>query len=49
MMDFILERLGPGEPAEAILAAYPQWNKLHIIAALQYAASLTRDEIILAP
>jgi uncharacterized protein (DUF433 family) len=44
----ILEKLGAGETAEEILAAYPQLTKDHITAALQYAASLASNEVILA-
>lgn len=43
----VLEKLGAGEAAEEILAAYPQLNKDHITAALQYAAGLASNEIIL--
>ena len=44
----ILEKLGAGETAEEILAAYPQLTPNHIRAALQYAARLASDEIVLA-
>lgn len=44
----ILEKLGAGETIEDILAAYPQLSKDHITAAFQYAATLARNEIILA-
>ncbi len=44
----ILEKLGAGETSEEILPAYPQLTKDHIIAALQYAAGLASNEIILA-
>ncbi len=44
----ILEKLGAGETQEEILAAYPQLSKDHITAALQYAAALASNEIILA-
>ncbi len=44
----ILEKLGAGETAVEILTAYPQVTRGHIIAALQYAASLASDEVILA-
>ena len=36
----VLEKLGAGETADQILAAYPQLTKGHITAALQYAAGL---------
>lgn len=44
----VLEKLGAGETAEEILSAYPQLTKSHIAAALQYAAALASNEIILA-
>jgi uncharacterized protein (DUF433 family) len=44
----ILEKLAAGETAEQILAAYPQITREHITAALQYAAKLATDEIVLA-
>lgn len=44
----VLEKMGAGETAEEILAAYPQLRKEHIAAALQYAAGLASNEIILA-
>lgn len=44
----ILEKLGAGETTEQILFAYPQLTKDHIIAALQYAAGLASNEIVLA-
>ena len=44
----VLEKLGAGESAEEVLVAYPQLTKDHIRAALQYAASLASNEIILA-
>jgi uncharacterized protein (DUF433 family) len=44
----ILEKLGAGETTEEILAAYPQLTRDHIKAALQYAASLASNEIVLA-
>jgi uncharacterized protein (DUF433 family) len=44
----VLEKLAAGETSEQILAAYPQITKDHITAALQYAASLASDEIVLA-
>lgn len=44
----ILEKLAAGESTEQILAAYPQITRAHITAALQYAARLATDEIVLA-
>jgi uncharacterized protein (DUF433 family) len=43
----VLEKLGAGETTEQILAAYPQLTREHITAALQYAASLASNEIVL--
>jgi uncharacterized protein (DUF433 family) len=36
-VDLVLEKLGAGERAEEILAAYPQLERAHIVAALQYS------------
>lgn len=44
----VLEKLGAGETTEEILAAYPQLTKDHIKAALQYAALIAGNEIVLA-
>ena len=44
----VLEKLGAGETADQILAAYPQLTPEHLRAALQYAAQLASDETILA-
>ena len=44
----VLEKLGAGETAEQILAAYPQLANHHITAALKYAAGLASNEIVLA-
>lgn len=44
----VLEKLGAGETADQILAAYPQLKPEHLRAALQYAAQLASDETILA-
>jgi len=43
----ILQELATGETAEQILAAYPQLKADHIRAALEYAAQLAADEIVL--
>ena len=43
----VLEKLGAGETTEQILDAYPQLTKAHVMAALQYAAGLANDEILL--
>ena len=44
----ILEKLGAEETADDILEAYPQLTSAHITAALQYAARLATEEIVLA-
>lgn len=44
----ILEKLGGGESGDEILDAYPQLTKEHLSAALQYAAHLASEEIVLA-
>ena len=44
----VLEKLGAGETAEERLAAYPQLTRDHTTAALQYAADLAGNEIVLA-
>ncbi|HET7738209.1 MAG TPA: DUF433 domain-containing protein [Tepidiformaceae bacterium] len=43
----ILEKLAAGETSEQILAAYAQLRPEHIKAALEYAARLAADEIVL--
>lgn len=44
----ILEKLASDETSGAILAAYPQLRPEHIKAALEYAAYLAADEIVLS-
>ena len=43
----ILQKLAAGETADDILRAYPQLKAAHIRAALEYAAQLATDEIVL--
>jgi uncharacterized protein (DUF433 family) len=43
----ILQKLAAGETAEEILTAYPQLKAEYIRAALEYAAQLAADEIVL--
>jgi len=43
----ILQELAAGETAEQVLTAYPQLKVDHIRAALEYAAQLAADEIVL--
>ena len=45
----ILQKLAGGETAAEILAAYPQLKAEHIKAALEYAAQLATEEIVLTP
>lgn len=44
----ILEKMAAGETAEQILRFYPQLTADPITAALQYAADLASNEIVLA-
>jgi uncharacterized protein (DUF433 family) len=44
----ILEKLAAGETSELILSAYPQLRPEHVKAALEYAARLAADEIVIA-
>lgn len=44
----ILEKLAGGESEGEILEAYPQLTRDHIRSALQYAAGLAMEEIVLA-
>lgn len=43
----ILQKLAAGETRDQILAAYPQLRAEHVRAALEYAAQLAADEIVL--
>jgi uncharacterized protein (DUF433 family) len=44
----VLQKLAGGETCSEILEAYPQLRPEHIQAALQYAAQLASEEIVLA-
>jgi uncharacterized protein (DUF433 family) len=44
----ILEKPGAGETTDDILESYPQLTRDHVTTALQYAARLASDEIVLA-
>ena len=44
----VLQKLAAGERFSDILKAYPQLRPEHITAALQYAAQLASEEIVLA-
>jgi uncharacterized protein (DUF433 family) len=44
----VLQKLAGGETSSEILEAYPQLRPEHIRAALQYAAQLASEEIVLA-
>ncbi len=43
----ILQKLAAGESADEILTAYPQLRAEHVRAALEYAAQLATEEIVL--
>lgn len=44
----ILQKLAAGETIEQILTAYPQLKREHVHGALQYAANIAMDEVLLA-
>jgi uncharacterized protein (DUF433 family) len=44
----ILQKLAAGETVDEILAAYPQIKAEHVRAALEYAAQLATEEIVLS-
>jgi len=44
----ILQKLAAGETVDEILAAYPQIKAEHVRAALEYAARLATEEIVLS-
>ena len=44
----ILEKLAAGETTEEILLMYPKITRSHVGAALQYAADIAREDIVLA-
>ena len=44
----ILQKLAAGEAADEILSAYPQLKTEHVKAALEYAAQLAADEVVLS-
>lgn len=43
----ILQKLAAGETADEILKIYPQLRPEHIKAALEYAAQLATDEVLI--
>lgn len=44
-LDLILEKLGSGEPIEALLESHPGLSRDDVLAALRYAADQLRTEI----
>ena len=46
-VELIIERLSEGETIEELLKAYPHITKENILAALQYAAHILRDDEIM--
>ena len=48
-VSLIVDNLAEGIPVEEILAAYPQLNREDILAALAFAAEMTRERIIPVP
>ncbi|MFN0013244.1 MAG: DUF433 domain-containing protein [Saprospiraceae bacterium] len=42
----ILEDLATGDTIEDLLAAYPRLKREHILAALEYAAQIMKNELI---
>lgn len=45
-VDLILEKLGRGEPIEALLESHPQLSRDDVLAALRYAAEALRTEVV---
>ena len=48
-VSLIMDNLADGIPEEELLAAYPQLNREDILAALAFAAEMTRERIIPIP
>lgn len=45
-VDLILEKLGRGEPIEALLESHPRLSRDDVLAALRYAAEALRTEVV---
>jgi len=45
-VDLILEKLGRGEPIEALLESHPRLSRDDVLAALRYAAEVLRTEVV---
>jgi uncharacterized protein (DUF433 family) len=45
-VDLILEKLGSGEPIEALLESHPGLSRDDVLAALRYAAEVLRTEVV---
>ena len=48
-VSLIVDNLAEGIPEQEILAAYPQLNREDILAALAFAAEMTRERVIPVP
>lgn len=42
----ILEKLAAGESVDFILLAYPQLRREQVLAAIEYAAAIAREEVL---
>lgn len=49
MVSVVLDNLAAGHPAEEILANYPSLTRVHLQAALAYAAELARERQLSIP
>ncbi len=45
-VDLILEKLGGGEPIEAVLESHPRLTREGVLAALRFAAQALRAEVV---
>lgn len=45
-VDLILEKLGSGEPVEALLESHPRLTREAVLAALRFAAQALRAEVV---
>ena len=45
-VDLILEKLGSGEPIEAVLESHPRLTREAVLAALRFAAQALRAEVV---
>ena len=49
MVSVVLDNLAAGQSTEAILNSYPSLKKGDILAAIEYAAELTRERVVGLP